>query len=332
MLRSMTGASAQSAARELPDVFRVSCPFGDGGIVHVYYVAGPQPCLVDTGVRRSASEAIEPALQAHGLSLRDVQHVLLTHGHWDHMGGTAAVRALAPQARTYAATGDRHLFDSTGAHASGYVTYPFRLLGDEQGLHDTQRMVRESIDCPVQVDVFVEDGQAFDVGGRRLRAVATPGHSRGSTSYLLEPDGVLFTGDAIQGLGSRPGQLPLIFEDSRAYRATIARAAELPLRTLCLGHSFCGLAAGAGRDPVRRDAQAQLILQESGETAKAIEEAMRSDLQEHATAPFLEVARRTLAALAGPLGLSLDERGLNARSLATLHAFYRELTGAPAPV
>jgi hypothetical protein len=31
------------------------------------------------------------------------------------------------------------------------------------------------------------------------------------------------------------------------------------------------------------------------------------------------------------MGIELDETGLSTRSLATLHAFYRELTGAPVP-
>jgi hypothetical protein len=46
---------------------------------------------------------------------------------------------------------------------------------------------------------------------------------------------------------------------------------------------------------------------------------------------FLPVARATLARIAGPLGVELDGSGLSVRSLATLHAFYRELTGAPLP-
>ena len=49
-------------------------------------------------------------------------------------------------------------------------------------------------------------------------------------------------------------------------------------------------------------------------------------------ADFQAVARATLSRVAGPLGVQLDETGLSVRSLATLHAFYREMTGAGTPV
>src|SRR5262249_49574243 len=152
--------------------------------------------------------------------------------------------------------------------------------------------------------VPVEDGGTYSLGGGvALRAIHTPGHSRGSTSYLLEgareSSGALFTGDGVQGLGSRPGQLPLIFDDSRAYRETIVRLAEVPVTAMCLGHSFCGLSPESGRDPVRKGEAARTYLEESGEAAKAVEEAMRSVLAGvRNRGDFLPVARATLERLA----------------------------------
>jgi hypothetical protein len=135
----------------------------------------------------------------------------------------------------------------------------------------------------------------------------------------------------VQGLGSRPGQLPLIFDDSHAYRATIARLSGVPFSALCLGHSFCGLGSEAGRDPVRQGEAARTYLEESGEAAKAVEEAMRSVLSRGGAQDFRSVARATLQTVAGPLGVDLDGQGLSPRSVVTLHAFFRELTGAPLP-
>ena len=58
---------------------------------------------------------------------------------------------------------------------------------------------------------------------------------------------------------------------------------------------------------------------------------MRSALQARRGADFLTRASATLAPLAEPLRVELDGSSLSFRSLATLHAFYRELTGAPLP-
>lgn len=43
----------------------------------------------------------------------------------------------------------------------------------------------------------LEDGQVFELGGRKLRCIAMPGHTGGSFVLYLEEDGLLFSGDAI---------------------------------------------------------------------------------------------------------------------------------------
>jgi hydroxyacylglutathione hydrolase len=314
-------------------VWRLACPFGEGGIVHLYYLDTPEPTLIDTGVKPTPAQELAPALKGAGFDIGAVRHVFNTHGHWDHMGGNQEVRRLAPQARFYIHPADADLLVRYEAHTTGYYTYPARIMGDRAMLEKDQALLRQNVDVPVPADVSVADGQVCSLGGdERLRVIHTPGHSLGSASYLLESAGALFTGDGVQGLGSRPGILPLIFEDSRAYRATIAKLSEGRYELLCMGHAFCGVDADSGRDPVRRGAAARRFLEESGEAAKAVEEAMRSALQEQApSAAFLDVARGALAKVAGPLGVELDERGLSVRTLATLHAFYRELTGAERP-
>ena len=48
---------------------------------------------------------------------------------------------------------------------------------------------------------------------------------------------ILFTGDAMQGRGNRPGWMPLYF-DAADYMRSAARLCEVPVRTLCLGHGY----------------------------------------------------------------------------------------------
>jgi hydroxyacylglutathione hydrolase len=324
--------TAPHAEEVLPGVWQVACPFGEGSIVYVYYLDGEQPALVDTGVKASPDEVIEPALRAAGKPLANVRFILNTHGHWDHMGGNEAARRLAPQARVFLHENDRHLMESADAHVKGYSSYAARLLRTPGGLEAVDRLQRASIEAPARVDEWVAEGQTVSLGGgRTVRAVRTPGHSRGSTSYLLEDQGALFTGDAMQGLGSRPRQLPLVFDDSKEYRASIAKVSALGVKALCMGHAMASLSAESGKGPVRRGREAQAFLEESGEAAKAVEEASRSILADAPGVDFDTFARQLVARLAESLNLEVDEKGMNPRSMATIHAFYRELTGAPLP-
>jgi glyoxylase-like metal-dependent hydrolase (beta-lactamase superfamily II) len=62
-----------------------------------------------------------------------------------------------------------------------------------------------------------------------LRALATPGHSDDSVTWL--GDGVAFTGDAVLGEGS-----VFVAEDLGEYLEALHRLRQLPLRVICPGH------------------------------------------------------------------------------------------------
>ena len=44
---------------------------------------------------------------------------------------------------------------------------------------------------------FISEGEIFDLGGMEVEAIAVPGHTNGSTAYLLKDQNLLFTGDAV---------------------------------------------------------------------------------------------------------------------------------------
>lgn len=73
------------------------------------------------------------------------------------------------------------------------------------------------------VDRLLEDGARLDIDESLvLEAIHTPGHSRGSISLRLYPDGALFTGDAIP----LPGDIP-IYEDVESLVRSIRRLMAL---------------------------------------------------------------------------------------------------------
>jgi len=78
---------------EAPILLRIATPFPVGP-VNVFLIKGELLTLVDTGVRSEESLAVlEAGLKEQGVALRDLERVLLTHHHTDHMGLLAHIMA-----------------------------------------------------------------------------------------------------------------------------------------------------------------------------------------------------------------------------------------------
>jgi len=128
--------------------------------------------LIDPG--DEAERVLEVARKAE----LQVSHVLLTHGHIDHVGAVGAVKA-ATDAPVHLHRDDLPLYQQVGAQARAF------------GMS-----FLEALPTP---DVFVQDGDLLQVGALTIRVRHTPGHSPGSVCYLVEglTPGVLVCGDVL---------------------------------------------------------------------------------------------------------------------------------------
>lgn len=261
-------------SRNAPRVRPIPCPFGTGGTVYAYYIEAPEPALIDTGVAASPAGCIEPALAAAGVRLEDVRWILATHGHWDHIGGMAAARDLAPNAQTAIHAADAPLLADRSRHLEAYAGGArFRFIDDSAALAAADALLLENISGQLGADRELSDGERVDLGGGvSLRVVHTPGHSPGSATYLLDGHGWAFVGDAAQGWGSVSGRFPL-FVQPEDYSASLRRLLDYSPRRLLLGHRFLG------RDGATLPAQVQgaavgellrLSLEVEGQVAAAV--------------------------------------------------------------
>ncbi len=148
------------------------------------FPVGPLQCNCSIVVDEAAREAVvidpgdEAERIARALEEAGVKAVALvhTHAHFDHITGTRELsRATGAPIRLHPA--DRKLYDRLPEQASYF------------GL---------KIPAPSPIDAPLTDGEVISLGGNRLRVVHTPGHTPGSTSFLLEGDSpVLFSGDTL---------------------------------------------------------------------------------------------------------------------------------------
>jgi len=134
----------------------------------------------------STLEALRAQLQLRGLSVADLDAILLTHIHLDHAGASGTLLGENPNLRVFVhSNGAAHLADPSKLLASAG-----RLWGD-----DLQRLFGETLAVP-QENIQILDGEeTVSVGTRKIEVIYTPGHASHHVTYFDEQEGVAFAGD-----------------------------------------------------------------------------------------------------------------------------------------
>ncbi len=277
-----------------PAVYRIETPFGDGGTVFLYLLKGDSLALVDTGASDSPRRVLQPALAEIGIALSDVDLILNTHAHLDHAGGNTATRQIS-NATIYVHAADLGMARSTEAQVE-FMTAPLRALEfPETMVQARSEYIRRMAGEGAGADVILQGGEIVDLGGGiRLRVIHNPGHTPGCVSFYWESEGLLITGDAVQGQGSRPGIYPLYFDASN-YRRSLTALNELDYRLLCLEHAYEG--GSVLNNPTKNLAEGQAFFSESMRVADAIHAAIAGAIRERPGASKREIALAALSEL-----------------------------------
>jgi glyoxylase-like metal-dependent hydrolase (beta-lactamase superfamily II) len=165
------------------------------GVVNFYLVEeGDRLLLVDAGAPGDWKVLIG-TLAALGRRLEDLEAVLLTHAHADHIG--TAERARTEAHAPVWVHADDAAMASTGTASGTDGKVRAYLLRAEfyRTLFSLARRGATRI-VPVRELSTFADGETLELPGRP-RAVHAPGHSPGSAALLVEGRRVLLTGDVL---------------------------------------------------------------------------------------------------------------------------------------
>lgn len=153
------------------------------------YIDDEVKTMIDAGAGGNAYQAISP---------QDVNLVLISHNHFDHVNGlsffeNARIFAGYEEASTY--TDPQAYFRMTGFHRWEELMGE-RKAGNLNSLLQMPDDVPSQLGfCPVPLSGVFKDGDTFNLGETCLKVIHTPGHALGHYSFYIQKEGILFSGD-----------------------------------------------------------------------------------------------------------------------------------------
>jgi glyoxylase-like metal-dependent hydrolase (beta-lactamase superfamily II) len=231
----------------------IPTPFAVGR-VNCYLIDDDPLTLVDTGPNSGkALDELEQALRSCGRRIEDLQRIVITHQHLDHMG---LVGILARRSSAEVVTLDllAPVIEEFGAYAERDDELAEALMlrhGIPRDVVTALRSVSRSFRAwggSAPVDRRLADGEALEFAGRTLQALHRPGHSPSDTLFWDADRHVLIGGDHLIGhissnpllsrpLGGRSGEPG----DGRPralkmYMESLRETREMPIDVVLPGH------------------------------------------------------------------------------------------------
>jgi glyoxylase-like metal-dependent hydrolase (beta-lactamase superfamily II) len=307
----------------VPRVYRVAAPFEGDGLVNCYFIDAPRKALIDTGTASVPGRSLLPALKELGWDPAELRVIFNTHMHIDHAGGNAEMQEVSG-AGIHMHHADVPLTDRE-AHVEKYVRADARLMGQDAEIPQREAFMLRFVGREWGVELTPDDGDEIDLGDDvRLQVVHTPGHTPGSTSLHWESAGILFSGDAVGGRGSRSPGFPLYYSASD-YSSSLKRLLDLPITTMAQAHRYRW--SQPTTEAVRSGPDVRQTLEEALAVWQAIDDAVVDTLAGEPGIDFPRLHQMVVKQVAHALGNDPDAAGVPPSSVATIAAHWHTHRG-----
>jgi glyoxylase-like metal-dependent hydrolase (beta-lactamase superfamily II) len=259
-----------------PGIHRIETLLGNRLLCLFLLVGGEQILLVDTGLDETPQASIVPYLESVGLSTRHIRYVLTTHADFDHMGGNASLREIAPDAIFLCHELDRPLIEDV----ERLIEKNYGQFRADHGIDETDESkawIRASA-RGIPMDLGLAGGERLRLGTDwTIEILHTPGHTRGHLSiYDPRSHTAVITDTSLwHGLVTADGApaFPPTYRFVDTYVASTQRLQGLRIDTLLTSHY-----------PLQTGPVVSEFLSETRAYVDRVETALRHELRQSRTA------------------------------------------------
>ncbi|AEA46721.1 MBL fold metallo-hydrolase [Archaeoglobus veneficus] len=178
---------------------------------HCYLILSEKNILIDSGTSRDFP-TLQSDLEGVGVKVSDIDMVINTHEHFDHIGGNRFLQ--------------NHAIIAAHRYAAVKIVY-----GDDEV---TMCRANEQDVAGYRIHVWLGNTDVIDAGSWFLKVLHTPGHTSGCICVYEPRKRILFSGDALFASGT----LSTIFNSGSLaeYLNSLRRLSTMKIDLLLPGH------------------------------------------------------------------------------------------------
>ncbi|MCF0114910.1 MAG: MBL fold metallo-hydrolase [Erysipelotrichaceae bacterium] len=183
--------------------------------------------VYDTGFCFSSEMLVENIKQV--LGDRPLDYILVTHSHYDHAFGSAALSIHFPGSKVVASSYAAYVFTREGAKRT--MVRLDDIEAKRQGYEPMTKYVND-----LHVDIEVEDGSVLTLGKHEVEIMALPGHTNDCVGYWFKDKGLFLSCETLGLLASDDLVIPCALVGFQKALDSIERVSKMDIKYYFIPH------------------------------------------------------------------------------------------------